>query len=108
VRPRGFGAPAGWGGGGERGRECEACEADIKLWIVLKKPPFLLQEQGWGEFDMELVLHAVDKGGDHFIKHDLNFHKNKYETVHTVVSSLLHVFFFVLLWALGVMSMVRL
>jgi hypothetical protein len=78
----------------ERGRECEACEADIKLWVVLKKPPFLLQEQGWGEFDMELVLHAVDKGGDHFIKHDLNFHKSKYETVHAVVSSLLHVFFF--------------
>jgi hypothetical protein len=52
---------------------------------VLKKPPFLLQEQGWGEFDMELVLHAIDKGGDHLIKHDLNFQKTKYESVHTVV-----------------------
>ena len=26
---------------------------------ALKKPPFLLQEQGWGEFDMNLVLHAM-------------------------------------------------
>ncbi|KAL7271203.1 transcription factor TFIIF complex subunit Tfg3 [Rhizina undulata] len=51
---------------------------------VLKKPPFLLQEQGWGEFDMEIVLHAVDKGGDHNIRHDLNFQKSKYEAIHTV------------------------
>jgi len=52
---------------------------------VIKKPPFMLQEQGWGEFDMEIVLHAVDKGGDHAIHHDLNFQKPQYEAVHTVV-----------------------
>ncbi|KAI5836833.1 yeats family-domain-containing protein [Morchella snyderi] len=51
---------------------------------VLKKPPFLLSEQGWGEFDMEIILHGVDKGGDHPIRHDLNFQKNKYESIHTV------------------------
>ncbi|KAF8534101.1 yeats family-domain-containing protein [Trichophaea hybrida] len=51
---------------------------------IVKKPPFLLQEQGWGEFDMNLVLHAIDKGGDHNLSHDLNFQKNKYESVHNV------------------------
>ncbi|KAA8912919.1 yeats family-domain-containing protein [Sphaerosporella brunnea] len=51
---------------------------------VIRKPPFTLQERGWGEFDMELVLHAIDKGGDHHIKHDLNFQKSKYESSHIV------------------------
>ncbi|KAG0123613.1 yeats family-domain-containing protein [Tuber indicum] len=51
---------------------------------VVKKLPFLITEQGWGEFDMEVVLHAIDKGGDHSIRHDLNFQKNKYESVHPV------------------------
>lgn len=55
---------------------------------VLKKVPFLLSEQGWGEFDMEIVLHGVDKGGDHVVRHDLNFQKNKYESIHTIVSRL--------------------
>lgn len=53
---------------------------------MLKKAPFLLSEQGWGEFDMEIVLHGVDKGGDHVVRHDLNFQKNKYESIHTIVS----------------------
>jgi len=35
---------------------------------------------------MEVVLHAIDKGGDHSIRHDLNFQKNKYESVHPIVS----------------------
>lgn len=35
---------------------------------------------------MEVVLHAIDKGGDHSIRHDLNFQKNKYESVHSIVS----------------------
>jgi len=51
---------------------------------VIKKVPFLLAEQGWGEFDMEVLLHAIDKGGDHSIRHDLNFQKNKYESIHPV------------------------
>lgn len=55
---------------------------------MLKKAPFLLSEQGWGEFDMEIVLHGVDKGGDHVVRHDLNFQKNKYESIHTIVSRL--------------------
>lgn len=57
------------------------------MGLVLKKAPFLLAEQGWGEFDMEVLLHAIDKGGDHSIRHDLNFQKNKYESIHPVVST---------------------
>lgn len=51
---------------------------------VIKKPPFLLSEKGWGEFDMNIVLHAVDKGGDHNLAHDLNFQKTRYESIHVV------------------------
>jgi len=51
---------------------------------AIKRPPFLLSERGWGEFDMEVVLHTADKGGDHLIRHDLNFQKPRYEMIHTV------------------------
>jgi len=51
---------------------------------VVKKVPFLLSEQGWGEFDMEVLLHGADKGGEHSIRHDLHFQKTKYENVHPV------------------------
>lgn len=30
-------------------------------------------------------MHTADKGGDHLIRHDLNFQKPKYEMIHTVV-----------------------
>ncbi|KAK9365914.1 yeats family-domain-containing protein [Lipomyces kononenkoae] len=49
---------------------------------TLKKPPFKLEEQGWGEFDMTIVMHAVDKGGEKSIIHDLNFLESKYVTEH--------------------------
>lgn len=51
---------------------------------ILKKPPFLLNEKGWGEFDMDLILHTIDKGGEHVIRHDLNFNKAKYESIHEI------------------------
>ena len=35
---------------------------------------------------MEIVLSAVDKGGEFPIQHDLNFHTTRYETKHTIVS----------------------
>lgn len=63
---------------------------------MLKKAPFLLSEQGWGEFDMEIVLHGVDKGGDHVVRHDLNFQKNKYESIHTIVSRLCFLYVIIL------------
>lgn len=36
---------------------------------------------------MEIILSAVDKGGEFSIPHDLNFHTTRYETKHTIVSS---------------------
>ncbi|KAK9361182.1 yeats family-domain-containing protein [Lipomyces starkeyi] len=49
---------------------------------TLKKPPFKLEEQGWGEFDMTIIMHVVDKGGEKSIIHDLNFLEPKYESEH--------------------------
>lgn len=51
---------------------------------AIKKPPFLLKQEGWGEFDMEIVLQGIDRGGDHTIHHDLNFREERYETLHPV------------------------
>jgi len=49
---------------------------------TFKKPPFKIEEEGWGEFDMQLVLTAGDK--DHTIEHDLNFQTNRYESKHNI------------------------
>lgn len=57
------------------------------FYAAFKRPPFRIQEQGWGEFDMQIHLTAVDKGGEHVIPHDLNFQNEHYETKHTVVGS---------------------
>ena len=54
--------------------------------LVFKKPPFRIEEKGWGEFDMSIVLSAVAKGGDHTLEHDLNFQSERYEAKHQVVS----------------------
>ena len=55
-------------------------------YIVFKKPPFRIEEEGWGEFDMTIVLSALDKGGDHSLQHDLNFQAERYEAKHPLVS----------------------
>jgi transcription initiation factor IIF auxiliary subunit len=52
----------------------------------LKKPPFLLQERGWGEFDMEITLNFIDKAGTQAIRHDLHFQETRYENDHKIVS----------------------
>lgn len=51
--------------------------------IVIKNPPFRIQEEGWGEFDMQISLTAADK--DHVIAHDLNFAQTRYESKHVIV-----------------------
>ncbi|CAI6332768.1 unnamed protein product [Periconia digitata] len=51
---------------------------------TFKKPPFRIEEKGWGEFDMNIVLTGAHRGGDHTINHDLNFQAEKYEAVHAV------------------------
>jgi transcription initiation factor IIF auxiliary subunit len=55
---------------------------------VFKKPPFRIDEKGWGEFDMSITLTAIAKGGDHTLAHDLNFQSERYEAKHQVVSAL--------------------
>jgi len=49
---------------------------------VKTKPPFKIEEEGWGEFEMEVVLTSSDK--DHHIPHDLNFQQPRYEALHTI------------------------
>ncbi|KAM5467468.1 transcription factor TFIIF complex subunit Tfg3 [Microsporum audouinii] len=49
---------------------------------AIKSPPFRIEEEGWGEFDMQISLTAADK--DHLITHDLNFQSNKYESKHVI------------------------
>ncbi|KAI9793852.1 MAG: hypothetical protein M1816_007104 [Peltula sp. TS41687] len=51
---------------------------------TFKSPPFEIKEEGWGEFDMEIILTAVEKGGDYPIKHDLNFQSEMYESQHVL------------------------
>lgn len=58
------------------------------LWLncvaaAFTKPPFRISEEGWGEFDMQIEFTA-DKA--HFIGHDLNFAKERYESKHVLVS----------------------
>ncbi len=53
---------------------------------MINKSPFLLKQEGWGEFDMKIVLSAIDRGGDHTLHHDLNFKDERYETLHPIVS----------------------
>ncbi|PSN65843.1 transcription initiation factor TFIID subunit 14 [Corynespora cassiicola Philippines] len=51
---------------------------------VFKKPPFRIEEKGWGEFDMTIVLTSLHKGGDHTLEHDLNFQAERYEAKHQI------------------------
>lgn len=51
---------------------------------AFKNPPFRIEEKGWGEFDLTIILHMADRGGEQTLLHDLNFHKSKYEVLHTL------------------------
>ncbi|KAG0056495.1 hypothetical protein BGZ83_004753 [Gryganskiella cystojenkinii] len=47
--------------------------------------PFALQEKGWGEFDMKIMLHFTDKSVPPVaLDHDLNFQSSQYESAHTL------------------------
>ncbi|KAG0348569.1 hypothetical protein BG004_004814 [Podila humilis] len=47
--------------------------------------PFILQEKGWGEFDMKIRLYFKDKSiPPSVLDHDLNFQSTHYETSHTL------------------------
>ncbi|EKG20428.1 YEATS domain-containing protein [Macrophomina phaseolina MS6] len=51
---------------------------------TVKKPPFRIEEEGWGEFEMQITLSALAKGGEHTVDHDLNFQSERYEAKHTI------------------------
>ncbi|ORY86231.1 transcription initiation factor-like protein subunit [Protomyces lactucae-debilis] len=51
---------------------------------TIKRPPFKIAEEGWGEFEMHIVLHYTDGGGSQTIPHDLNFQTERYEKPHTL------------------------
>ncbi|KAF2126841.1 SAS complex, SAS5 subunit/transcription initiation factor IID, subunit 14 [Dothidotthia symphoricarpi CBS 119687] len=51
---------------------------------VIKKAPFRIDENGWGEFDMQIVLSTIGKGGEFTLGHDLNFQAERYEAKHQV------------------------
>ncbi|KAL4802261.1 yeats family-domain-containing protein [Aspergillus unguis] len=48
---------------------------------TVKNPPFKIQEEGWGEFDMIIGL-VADK--EYSIGHDLNFAQERYESKHVI------------------------
>lgn len=51
--------------------------------------PFALQEKGWGEFDMKIMLYYADKSTTPYVvDHDLNFQLDRYEVTHTLVISI--------------------
>lgn len=54
---------------------------------TLKTPPFQVEEQGWGEFDVPIAVHLVGvagKQGERKFSHDLNFLQEKYTVDHTI------------------------
>ena len=55
---------------------------------VIKRPPFKVEEEGWGEFDLGVTLHFVEKEGTRELSHDLNFQESKYESPHKLVCPL--------------------
>lgn len=50
----------------------------------LTEPPFALEEEGWGEFDMKIVCKFISKGGTFTIYHDLNFQDDAFAVDYTV------------------------
>lgn len=45
---------------------------------TIETPPFLLEEQGWGEFQFEIVCNLIDNAGNFKIIHDLSFEDDAY------------------------------
>lgn len=55
---------------------------------MIKRPPFKVEEEGWGEFDLGVTLHYVEKEGQKELTHDLNFQESRYESPHKLVPTL--------------------
>lgn len=52
-------------------------------FVVKKSPPFRIEEDGWGEFELEIFLTDL-AGKEHPIRHDLNFAEDRYDVKHVV------------------------
>lgn len=50
---------------------------------AVTKPPFRIDEEGWGEFDMQIAFQAPESK-EQTITHDLHFQSNRYESKHTL------------------------
>ncbi|KAH8668598.1 transcription initiation factor IIF-like protein [Xylariales sp. PMI_506] len=46
-------------------------------------PPFICKNEGWGEFEMSIDMYTTEKTKT-TVYHDLNFQKNKYDTIQTI------------------------
>lgn len=66
---------------------CAIVGANVLRSPAFKKPPFRIEETGWGEFDMLITLTAIDKGGEYPLAHDLNFQAERYESKHSIVGN---------------------
>ncbi|AMD22719.1 HHL051Wp [Eremothecium sinecaudum] len=47
-------------------------------------PPFKIEEQGWGGFELLISCHLLEKGGERKITHDLHFMKDSYVADHVI------------------------
>lgn len=48
------------------------------------EPPFRIEEQGWGGFELLISGHLMEKGGEKKLTHDLHFMKDAYEIDHVI------------------------
>ncbi|AAS51325.1 ACR099Cp [Eremothecium gossypii ATCC 10895] len=48
------------------------------------EPPFKIEEQGWGGFELLISCHLLEKAGERKITHDLHFMKDAYQVDHVI------------------------
>jgi transcription initiation factor IIF auxiliary subunit len=57
------------------------------LRAAFTKPPFRIDEEGWGEFELQVVFTPLGGRNEIVINHDLNFQQgSKYDTPQVLVS----------------------
>ena len=54
--------------------------------LVVTKEPYVLQEKGWGEFDMRIVLNFANNVATEVLLFDLSFMQSSYSVIRTIVS----------------------
>ncbi|KAI7877413.1 hypothetical protein K492DRAFT_14674 [Lichtheimia hyalospora FSU 10163] len=52
---------------------------------VVTKEPYVLQEKGWGEFDMRIVLNFANNVATEVLLFDLSFMQSSYSVIRTIV-----------------------